>query len=61
MPSRNSVQMKRVLHKLKKLKELNKLKALWRGECPYCRVPLVDVKGWDRSDCPKCGRHFKDR
>jgi len=32
---------------------------LWYGPCPACDVFLVDVPGWARADCPKCGRHFK--
>jgi len=35
-------------------------KRLWYGECPDCRVLLKPVEGWGRSDCPKCGNHFKD-
>ncbi len=34
-------------------------KKLWYGECSDCRVLLVEQEGWARSDCPKCGRHYK--
>ena len=36
------------------------LKRIWYGECPDCHVILNVVKGWGRSECPKCGTHFKD-
>lgn len=35
-------------------------KKLWYGECPDCRIRLVPIEGWGRSDCPSCGSHFKD-
>jgi hypothetical protein len=42
---------------------MNKIKYWWlkllRGECPDCHELLVDVPGWGRADCLKCGRHFK--
>lgn len=36
------------------------LKKLWYGECPDCHILLEPVNGWGRSDCPKCGKHFKN-
>jgi Zn finger protein HypA/HybF involved in hydrogenase expression len=36
------------------------LNKLWYGECADCHVLLQLVKGWGRSDCPKCGQHFQN-
>lgn len=41
--------MHRIVHWFKKI---------WQGECPDCRVLLVEQKGWGRSDCPECKRHY---
>jgi hypothetical protein len=29
------------------------------GECPNCKVILIEEKGWNYSYCPICKRHFK--
>jgi hypothetical protein len=31
---------------------------LWYGECPTCHVILIEQKGWGRSDCPACQKHY---
>ena len=36
----------------------NWFKKLWQGECPKCHIALEEVKGWARSDCPKCKEHY---
>jgi hypothetical protein len=39
-------------------KIVNRLKKIWYGQCPHCRVTLIEMPGWAGSECPQCGKHF---
>jgi hypothetical protein len=39
-------------------KIVNRLKKIWYGQCPHCRVALIELTGWAVYECPQCGKHF---